>query len=81
MKQPQRNSLRTLVPVSVRSNDAADKTDNRVSVMLPYLPVEKADPVAATANRARAIDEGEGEVDNARPAACSSRPRMRSHSR
>jgi diacylglycerol O-acyltransferase / wax synthase len=33
------------VPVSVRSNDAADKTDNRVSVMLPYLPVEKADPV------------------------------------
>ncbi len=45
-EQPQRNSLRTLVPVSVRSNDAADMTDNRVSVMLPYLPVEKADPVA-----------------------------------
>jgi diacylglycerol O-acyltransferase / wax synthase len=44
-KQPQRNSLRTLVPVSVRSNDAADKTDNRVSVMLPCLPVEQADPV------------------------------------
>jgi diacylglycerol O-acyltransferase len=44
-ERPQRNSLRTLVPVSVRSNDAADKTDNRVSVMLPYLPVEKADPV------------------------------------
>jgi len=43
---PQRNSLRTLVPVSVRSNDATDKTDNRVSVMLPYLPVEKADPIA-----------------------------------
>jgi diacylglycerol O-acyltransferase / wax synthase len=44
-ERPQRHSLRTLVPVSVRSNDAADKTDNRVSVMLPYLPVEKADPV------------------------------------
>ena len=44
-ERPERNSLRTLVPVSVRSNDAADKTDNRVSVMLPYLPVEKADPV------------------------------------
>ena len=44
-EQPQRNSLRTLVPVSVRSDDAADKIDNRVSVMLPYLPVEKADPV------------------------------------
>lgn len=43
---PQRNSLRTLVPVSVRSNDATDKTDNRVSVMLPYLPVEKADPIS-----------------------------------
>ena len=45
-EQPQHNSLRTLVPVSVRSNDAADKTDNRVSVMLPYLPVEQADPIA-----------------------------------
>ena len=44
-EQPRRGSLRTLVPVSVRSNDATDKTDNRVSVMLPYLPVEKADPV------------------------------------
>jgi diacylglycerol O-acyltransferase len=44
-EQPRRNSLPTLVPVSVRSNDAVDKTDNRVSVMLPYLPVEKADPV------------------------------------
>jgi diacylglycerol O-acyltransferase / wax synthase len=45
-EQPQHNSLRTLVPVTVRSNDAADKTDNRVSLMLPYLPVDKADPVA-----------------------------------
>lgn len=45
-EQPQRNSLRTLVPVSVRSRNAADKTDNRVSVMLPYLPVEKADPIS-----------------------------------
>jgi diacylglycerol O-acyltransferase len=44
-EQPKRTSLRTLIPVSVRSNDAADKTDNRVSVMLPYLPVEMADPV------------------------------------
>jgi len=43
-EQPRRNSLRTLVPVSVRSKDAIDKTDNRVSLMLPYLPVEKADP-------------------------------------
>jgi len=41
---PKRNSLRTLVPVSVRSNDAVGKVDNRVSLMLPYLPVEKSDP-------------------------------------
>ena len=40
----QRDSVRTLVPVSVRSHDAARKTDNRVSVMLPHLPVEMADP-------------------------------------
>jgi diacylglycerol O-acyltransferase len=30
--------------VSIRSNDAVDVTDNRVSVMLPFLPVEKDDP-------------------------------------
>lgn len=44
-EQPQHDSLRTLVPVSVRSLDEFDKTDNRVSVMLPYLPVEEANPV------------------------------------
>lgn len=43
-EQPRRNSLRTLVPVSVRTNDAMDNVDNRVSLMLPCLPVEKADP-------------------------------------
>jgi Glycosyl hydrolase family 65, N-terminal domain len=43
--QPKANSVRTLVPVSVRSNDALDETDNRVLAMLPYLPVEKADPL------------------------------------
>ncbi len=30
----------------MRSHDAADKTDNRVSVMLPRLPVEKADSIS-----------------------------------
>lgn len=44
-EQPRPDSLRTLVPVSVRSNDAIDEVGNRVSLMLPYLPVEKADPV------------------------------------
>ncbi|MGX9791137.1 WS/DGAT/MGAT family O-acyltransferase [Mycobacterium sp. MMS18-G62] len=44
-EQPRRNSLRTLVPVSIRSNDSKDVTDNRVSLMLPFLPVDKQDPV------------------------------------
>lgn len=44
-EQPRPDSLRTLVPVSMRSAQAFDKTDNRVSVMLPYLPVEEDDAV------------------------------------
>jgi diacylglycerol O-acyltransferase len=44
-ERPRRNSLRTLVPVSIRSNDQVDAADNRVSIMLPFLPVEKEDPV------------------------------------
>ncbi|MGH3970381.1 MAG: WS/DGAT/MGAT family O-acyltransferase [Mycobacterium sp.] len=44
-EQPLADTLRTLVPVSMRSADAFDKTDNRVSVMLPYLPVEEENPV------------------------------------
>ena len=39
------DSLRTLVPVSVRAADALDTPGNRLSVMLPYLPVEQADPI------------------------------------
>ena len=67
-ERPQRNSVRTLVPVSVRSNDAADKTDNRVSVMLPYLPVEKADPVqqlrTVHARMTRAKGSGQRQAGN-----------------
>ncbi len=44
-KPPRRNSLRTLVPVSVRSNDEMGIADNRVSLMLPFLPVDREDPV------------------------------------
>lgn len=44
-EQPLSDSLRTLVPVSMRPVEAFDKTDNRVSVMLPYLPVEEDNPV------------------------------------
>ncbi|HWF71483.1 MAG TPA: wax ester/triacylglycerol synthase family O-acyltransferase [Mycobacterium sp.] len=44
-EEPRPDSLRTLVPVSVRSPDALDKPGNRLSVMLPYLPVEHDDPI------------------------------------
>jgi diacylglycerol O-acyltransferase len=43
-ERPRRDSLRTLVPVSIRSNDTVS-VDNRVSLMLPFLPVEKENPV------------------------------------
>jgi len=44
-ESPRRDALRTLVPVSVRAADALGTPDNRVSVMLPYLPVDKDDPI------------------------------------
>ena len=44
-EQPRPDSLRTLVPVSVRSPDAADKPGNKISIMLPYLPVDEGDPL------------------------------------
>ncbi|MBO0865712.1 MAG: wax ester/triacylglycerol synthase family O-acyltransferase [Mycobacterium sp.] len=44
-EQPRTDSLRTLVPVSVRSPDALDQPDNRIAVLLPYLPVEQDDPI------------------------------------
>ncbi|MBU8831887.1 wax ester/triacylglycerol synthase family O-acyltransferase [Mycolicibacterium goodii] len=44
-ERPGPRSLRTLVPVSVRSSDAAGQVDNRVSLMLPCLPVDIRDPV------------------------------------
>jgi diacylglycerol O-acyltransferase len=44
-EQPLPESLRTLVPVSMRSADAVENTGNQVSVMLPYLPVEEENAV------------------------------------
>ncbi|OBI31369.1 wax ester/triacylglycerol synthase family O-acyltransferase [Mycobacterium sp. E2238] len=44
-EQPGRDSLRTLVPVSVRAVDHFNVAGNRVSAMLPLLPVDEADPV------------------------------------
>lgn len=43
-EEPHPDSLRTLVPVSVRSGDAA-RLDNQVSMMLPHLPVDEPDRV------------------------------------
>ncbi|MGY4101448.1 wax ester/triacylglycerol synthase family O-acyltransferase [Nocardia sp. R16R-3T] len=39
------DKLRILVPISVRASDAKYVMDNRVSAMLPYLPIEIEDPV------------------------------------
>ncbi len=44
-EEPRADSLRTLVPVSVRPPNAPDAPGNRISVLLPYLPVEERDPV------------------------------------
>lgn len=41
---PKRTSLRTLVPVSLRDPAAGAPPDNRVSVLLPFLPVDLPDP-------------------------------------
>jgi diacylglycerol O-acyltransferase / wax synthase len=44
-EKPRPDSLRTLVPVSVRATDSADKPGNQISIMLPYLPVDEDDPI------------------------------------
>ena len=44
-EQPHHDSLRTLVPVSVRSMKDFQRTDNQVSAMLPLLPIDEADTV------------------------------------
>ncbi|MDI3315254.1 MAG: wax ester/triacylglycerol synthase family O-acyltransferase [Mycobacterium sp.] len=44
-ERPRHDSLRTFVPVSVRSAQDLAVTDNRASAMLALLPVDEADPV------------------------------------
>lgn len=44
-EEPQHDSLRTLVPVSVRSMKDFHRTDNRASAMLPLLPIDEPDPL------------------------------------
>jgi diacylglycerol O-acyltransferase len=45
-EEPRADIVRALVPVSVRATADTRVLDNRVSLMLPLLPVEVADPVA-----------------------------------
>jgi diacylglycerol O-acyltransferase len=52
-EEPDAHALRSLVPVSTREPGAEHVLDNRVSLMLPYLPVDVADPV----ERLRAVHE------------------------
>lgn len=77
-EEPRRTSLRTLVPVSVRAGDAADKADNRVSVMLPYLPVEESDVLrqlrAVHARMGKAKGSGQRQAGSALLAAANAIP-------
>jgi diacylglycerol O-acyltransferase / wax synthase len=62
------DSLRTLVPVSVRSPGALDKPGNHLSIMLPYLPVELGDPIqqlrAVHSRLSRAKQGGQRQAGN-----------------
>jgi diacylglycerol O-acyltransferase len=50
-ERPDPHALRSLVPVSMRAPGQESIPDNRVSLMLPYLPVDIADPL----DRLRAV--------------------------
>jgi diacylglycerol O-acyltransferase len=52
-EEPDAHALRSLVPVSTRQPGTESILDNRVSLMLPFLPVEQADPL----ERLRAVHE------------------------
>jgi len=48
-ERPDANTVRTLVPVSVRAAGDEGVPDNRISLVLPFLPVDMADPVEVLA--------------------------------
>lgn len=57
---PDAHTLRSLVPVSTRPPGTESVMDNRVSLLLPYLPVDLADPgerLAAVHQRVRALHD------------------------
>jgi diacylglycerol O-acyltransferase len=60
-EEPDAHALRSLVPVSTRAPGEESIPDNRVSLMLPYLPVDIADPAQrldAVHDRIRALKAG-----------------------
>jgi diacylglycerol O-acyltransferase len=57
---PATTQVRSLVPVSVRRDDAGDVPDNRVSILLLDLPVEVEDPVDRLAEVRRRMGELKG---------------------
>ena len=60
-ESPDAHALRSLVPVSTRAAGEESTPDNRVSLMLPYLPVDLADPLErleAVHHRIRALRAG-----------------------
>ncbi|WP_433722205.1 wax ester/triacylglycerol synthase family O-acyltransferase [Nocardia sp. CA-129566] len=66
-EEPTADKIRILVPVSMRREDAKYVLDNRVSAMLPYLPIEMSDPVERLAAVHRRISRhrsrGEAEAE------------------
>ena len=56
-EDPDPHALRSLVPVSTRAPGEESVPDNRVSLMLPYLPVDVADPVERLTTVRRRIRE------------------------
>ncbi|WP_280339602.1 wax ester/triacylglycerol synthase family O-acyltransferase [Nocardia neocaledoniensis] len=64
-EDPTARRVRVLIPVSVRGSTADHVLDNRVSAIIPHLPVEVSDPVARLAAvRARiAHHRARGEAD------------------
>jgi WS/DGAT/MGAT family acyltransferase len=63
-ERPDAHSVRALVPVSVRRPGERGVHDNRISLMLPYLPVDIADPV----RRLKAVHEHMTQLKTSREA-------------
>lgn len=77
-EHPGHDSLRTLVPVSVRGTNHFNMTDNQVSAMLPLLPIDEECPItqleAVHSRLQRAKGSGQREGGNALVAAAGRTP-------